>query len=206
MSDRTPLPQQEIPGWWVKWIGEAIQQFPRPPEMDKITGMRWLADKNELKRFFAKLVIPPKIELSDKRFHILYTFDIHVPEEIFLESSLIPKGQKLKVDLVMVHDMNVSAAECVEFLREEGALFLGEAGALLVIGENARLEKQNMGIPLGDRWIASLDNRVTNWPSDIVPGVLGPEFKNYGLFSKTIDDVKQGGGIFFLFCFRDAFG
>lgn len=216
MSDRTPLPQQEIPGWWIKWISEAIQQFPRPPEMDKVTGMRWMADKNELKRFFAKLLTPPKIKLSDKRFHILETFDLYIPEDIKELAHLLPKrkmaefaptkllvGQKLKVDFIMIQAMDVNVKDCRVFLRNEGALLLGDIGALLVIREQERLGKKNMRIPLCcEQWIASIGEGDSF--TDVY-GIYSPDYVEHQLVAKGHGDIQKQKGIFFLFCFRDAF-
>ncbi len=220
MPDRTPLPKQEIPGWYIKFQSDILQQLPRPEDgMDKVTALRWDKDQRGLKQNLKSLVTPPKIELSDKRFSIIDTFDVFVPDSVneMIEqmevlgigksAKKIVLGQKLKVDLIIVHG-NVSIADCVNFLNAEGALLLGVLGLTLILEEQARLAKKQMRNALGCRWTASLgeQNDVTTSGEEdcLVPGMVGPDYINYELQSKTKDELEKEGGILFLYCFRDA--
>lgn len=218
MSDRTPLPQQEIPGWYIKLQTDVLSQLPRPKDgMDKITAERWTKNNGVgLKKFLSGLVAPPKVELLDKRFHILETFDLYITEDIKELAPLLPKrsvedaptelfvGQKLKVDFIMIQDVNVTTNSCRTFLEGEGALLLGGIGALLIIKEQERLGKKNMRIPLCcNQWIASIGRGNTN-VSDVY-GVYSPDYIDHKLVSMGPHNISKQKGIFFLFCFRDAF-
>lgn len=220
MSDRKPLPKQEIPGWYIKFQSDVLQQLPRPEDgMDKVTALRWDKDQRGLKQNLYSLVTPPNVQLSDKHFSIIDTFDIFVPEDVteMIEgmevlgigksAEKIVLGQKLKVDLVLVRG-NASIADCVSFLKNEGALLLGVLGLTLIFEEQVRLSKKQERISLGCHWTASfgeqndasLSNRE-DWP---VPGMIGPDYINYEVIGKTKEELEKEGGILFLYCFRDA--
>lgn len=196
MTDSTP-PQQGIPGWYIEFQAAILQLIPRPPQMDKVTAMRLSKNPREFKQILARLLNPEvkQIELSDKRFHILETFDLFVPEDF--ESTIVRPGQKLKVDFLMT---SASILDCINFLTYESALPLGKEGSLLVLREYSRVSEKGMRIPLCDRWIASfgMENILE------VPGVLGENYTNYRLQSKSIKEIEQDGGVLFLFCFLDA--
>ena len=220
MSDRKPLPKQEIPGWYIKFQSDILQQLPRPEDgMDKVTALRWDKDQWGLKQNLKSLVTPPKVPLSDKRFIIIDTFDIFVPESVNemiekMEALGIGKsakkivlGQKLKVDFLWVRG-NASIMDCVNFLKEEDALLLGVLGLTLILEEQARLSKKRERISLPCHWTASLgeQNDISSSKDEDcpIPGMIGPDYVNYELQSKTKEELNKEGGIHALFCFRDA--
>lgn len=217
MTDRTPLPQKEIPGWYITFQAAVLQQLPRPEDgVDKVTALRWDKDQRGLKQKLASLVQPPRIDLSDKRLGIIHTFDVFVSDDIDelrtkycsannVAQRLTP-GQKLKVDLVM-NGHDIPPRECINFLRSEGALFLGELGSAFIIAEQNRLRKKQMRIPLSDQWMASFSEENAAIPAsqkeEVIPGIIGPFYNNYKQTSKSFEDLKRDGMLYF-FSFHDA--
>ena len=220
MRDRKPFPKQEIPGWYIKFQSDILQQLPRPEDgMDKVTALRWDKDQRGLKQNLKSLVTPPKIQLSDRRFSIIDTFDVFVPDSVNemieqMEALGIGKsakkivlGQKLKVDLLIAHGY-VSILSCVNFLKSEGALLLGVLGLRLILEEQNRLSKKQERISLGCHWTASFgeqnDEGLLCAEECPIPGMIGPDYIKYELQSKTSEELRKEGGILFLYCFRDA--
>ncbi|HAT68499.1 MAG: hypothetical protein A2481_01850 [Candidatus Yonathbacteria bacterium RIFOXYC2_FULL_47_9] len=211
MADRTPLPSQEIPGWYIKFQSDVLQQLPRPEDgMDKITALRWDRNQRALKQNLSSLVTPPKTNLSDGRLGIIHTFDIFVPDnidELVKKQSggtarIIPDlkiGQKIKVD-IMMNGWGISTRNCINYLKGEDALLLGELGAMLVL-------KQALKEPLGCTWTASFSEEnapgLSHKKDYLVPGIIGPAYTNYAYKPRMLVDLEKEGLSFF-FAFHDA--
>lgn len=220
MTDRTPLQnEQTTPGWYIKLQTDVLNQLPRPPEMDKVTAQRW-TNKNGagLNKFLSGLITPPKIELSDKRFHIISTFDLYFDKKSLecelmgvvdaVQSQNFKHGQKFKVDVINAHAVG-SVNDCINFLEQEQALFLGGLGTALVYQEQKRRNKKNECPTLWPFWIASFASFREEYPFKIpsgnfftIPGIIGLDYVNYEFKDKTPEELVNGPVLFF--CFRDA--
>lgn len=211
MTDRTPLPQKEIPGWYITFQAAILQQLPRPEDgMDKVTALRWDKDQRVLKQHLSSLVTPPKIKLSDDRLRIIHTFDVFMSnnlDEITATQSRmtqdvvrkLKQGQKLKVDLIM-NGHGISTRNCINYLKSEGALLIGKVGIVLIL-------EQALQQPLGCVWTASFcEENSLDLPHRndyYVPGIVGPGYTNYEHQPRTLDELAREGLPFF-FAFRDA--
>ncbi|MFH0814503.1 MAG: hypothetical protein V1902_00195 [Candidatus Falkowbacteria bacterium] len=59
---RTTSQDSGFPGWYVTFQTAALNQLPRPPELDQVTAEGWIKNQGALKKVLAEDLLPPTLK------------------------------------------------------------------------------------------------------------------------------------------------
>jgi len=146
-----------MPGWYIKFQADMLQQLPRPGTIDQTTAEGWSGNQEALKKVLAEVLLPGD---AMQEFILLYAFNLMVPDNYDHSTQLASFKKKNREDFLFYSDVItdekfanatqrlipgktykvkifrtthwVYSEECLEFLKSQNAILVGAQGISLV--------------------------------------------------------------------------